>query len=58
MTNRKRAKKKEGRGEWENRERKKKTCDVDGEMTAGSAGTVEIGITGIMRVEGGTASVC
>lgn len=27
-------------------------------MTAGSAGTVEIGITGIMRVEGGTASVC
>lgn len=57
MTNRKRAKKRGG-GRVNIEKDQKKTCDVDGGMTAGSAGTVEIGITGIMRVEGGTASVC
>lgn len=36
----------------------KKTCDVAGGMTAASVGTGEIGITGIMGVEGGAASVC
>lgn len=36
----------------------KKTCDVGDGMTAVSAGTGEIGITGIMGVEGGVASVC
>ncbi len=37
---------------------KKKTCDVGAGMAVVSAGTGEIGITGIMGAEGGMTSAC